>query len=181
VGVLLLTSLVEEFELALLLESRDERNDAMLRRVLRFVRLPLVMLVLFAIGRFSLGLAKVPYAPRGNAIFSIVVLAIVSSIYFGALSGKVGGFSWSGAILTGVVIGFFAQLLIFSATLATYLGGLDTYFVHWDALNIPEGTTITMSQALGKRAGGLIAGPITTMVAALIGRCLAALAPECHS
>jgi hypothetical protein len=128
VGVLLLTSLVEEFELALLLESRDERNDAMLRRVLRFVRLPLVMLVLFAIGRFSLGLAKVPYAPRGNAIFSIVVLAIVSSIYFGALSGKVGGFSWSGAILTGVVIGFFAQLLIFSATLATYLGGLDTYY-----------------------------------------------------
>lgn len=149
----------------------------MLLRVIRFVRLPLLMLVLFAIGRFSLGLAGVPYSPRGSSIFSLVALSIISSIYFGALSGKVGGFGWGGALLVGVVIGFWAQALIFTATLITYLGGLSTYFTHWDALNVPEGTVVPMGQAMAARAGGLIAGPLTTLVASLIGRCLGGLAP----
>jgi hypothetical protein len=151
----------------------------MLSRVIRFVRLPLLLLVLFAVGRFSLGVAGVPYAPRGTSIFSVVVLSIISSIYFGALSGKVGGFNWGGAILVGVVIGFFAQLLIFLATLVSYLGNFSSsYFIHWDALNVPEGTTVPMGRALSLRAGGLIAGPLTTAVAAIIGRCLSVLAPE---
>jgi hypothetical protein len=149
----------------------------MLSQVIRFVRLPLLLLVLFAIGRFTLGLAGVPYSPRGTAIFSIVSLSVISSIYFAALSGKVGGFGWGGAILVGVVIGFFAQALIFLATLITYLGGFQTYFNHWDALNVPEGTIAPMAQAMTARTGGLIFGPITTTVAAVIGRALGGLAP----
>ena len=43
----------------------------MIARVLRFVRLPLLLLLIFAVARFSLGAAGVPYAPRGNAMFSI--------------------------------------------------------------------------------------------------------------
>ena len=136
------------------------------------------MLLLFTIGRFSLGVAKVPYFPRGTAIFSVVVLSFISSFYFGALSGKVGGFGWGGALLTGVVIGLGAQLLIFSATLVSYLGDLNTYFRHWDALNVPEGTAVPMAQAMRQRAGGILIGPVFTTIAAALGRCLAALAPE---
>jgi hypothetical protein len=150
----------------------------MLSSVLRFVRLPLLLIVIWAIARFSLGLAGVPYAPRGNAIFSIVGLTIISCLYFGALSGKVGGFGWGGTALVGVSLGLFAQILIFLATLISYLGNLNTYFVHWDALNAPEGTVVPMAQALATRASGLVFNSITSGIAALIGRLLGGLAPK---
>jgi hypothetical protein len=149
----------------------------MLPRILRFVRLPLLLIFIFAVGRFILGVAGVPYAPRGNAIFSIVGLTFVSSFYWGALSGRVGGFSWLGAFLIGVTLGLFSQILIFGATALSYALDLKTYFVHWDALNVPEGTVVPMSKALVTRAGGLLFGPLTAGVIALIGRVLGALAP----
>jgi hypothetical protein len=150
----------------------------MLSSVVRFVRLPWLLLLIWAIARFSLGLAGVPYAPRGNAMFSIVGLTFITCIYFGALSKKVGGFSWKGTVLVGIAIGFFGQLLIFTATLVSYMGNLHTYFVHWDALNVPEGTTVPMAAAMGARAGGLFfGGIITPAITALIGRALSALAP----
>ena len=149
----------------------------MFLRAVRFVRLPLLLLLIFAIARFSLGLAGVPYAPRGNAMFSLVGVSIISSIYFGAISGKVGGFGWGGAILVGIIIGLFSQILIFTATLISYAAHLNTYFTHWDALNVPEGTVLPMGRALTTRAGGLIVGPILTTVCALVGRALGGLAP----
>ena len=142
----------------------------MLSQVIRFVRLPLLLLLLFAVGRFSLGLARVPYFPRGTAIFSIVVLAFISSFYF--------GFGWGGALLCGTVIGFAAQILIFTATLVSYLGDFNTYFRHWDALNVPEGTVVSMARAMQARAGGLLIGPVFTTIAAALGRSLGGLAPE---
>jgi hypothetical protein len=84
----------------------------MVGRVLRFIRLPLLLLVIFTVARFSLGASGVPYAPRGNAMFSIVGLTFVSSFYFGALSRRLAGFSWGGTLLTGYMIGLFAQILI---------------------------------------------------------------------
>jgi hypothetical protein len=153
----------------------------MLSQAIRFVRLPLLLLLLFTVGRFALGLFGVPYCPRGTAIFSVVVLSVISGLYFGALSGKVGGFGWGGALLAGAVIGFGGQVLIFVATLISYLGDLNTYFRHWDALNVPEGTVVPMAQAMQARAGGLVFGSLLVAVAAAIGRCLGALAPEKRS
>ncbi|HZH32974.1 MAG TPA: hypothetical protein VEY11_19555 [Pyrinomonadaceae bacterium] len=142
----------------------------MLSRVLRFVRLPLVLLVIWTIARFTVGLAGTPYAPRGNAMFSIVGLTVICSLIYGALSHRVGNFNWVGTILCGVVIGLTGQILIFTATLISYAADLNTYFTHWDALNIPEGTTAPMAQAMKSRAGGLIAGPIMGTIMVLIGR-----------
>lgn len=150
----------------------------MIGRVLRFIRLPLVLLVVFAVARFSLGVAGVPYAPRGNAMFSVFGLMLVSAFYFGALSGKVGGFRWAGTALVGACIGLFAQILIFSATWVSYALDLDTYYRHWDALNVPQGTVVPMATAMATRAGGLVAGPIVATVAASLGRALGELAPQ---
>jgi hypothetical protein len=154
----------------------------MIARVLRFVRLPLLLLTIFAVARFSLGMAGVPYAPRGNAMFSIVGLTFVSSFYFGALSRRVGGFGWGGTLLTGYVIGLWAQVLIFTATWLSYALHVDaSYFRHWDALNVPPGTVVPMGTAMATRAGALVVGPIIAMVPALIGRGAGALAPAPES
>lgn len=151
----------------------------MIARVLRFVRLPLLLLLIYAVARFALGARGFPYAPRGNAMFSIVGLTFVSSFYFGALSRRSGGFGWGGTALVGYGIGLWAQILIFVATWLSYAAGIETsYFRHWDALNVPEGTVVPMATALQARAGGLLVGPVIAIVPALIGRALSALAPE---
>lgn len=152
----------------------------MFSRVLRFVRLPLVLIFIWAALRLLVGLRGVPYAPRGNAMFSVVGLTIISCIYFGAMSRRVGGFNWVGTILVGFLIGLWAQILVIAATLFSLLTGRETYYTHWDALNIPEGTHATMSQAITIRAGGLVANIIIAIIMALIGRAVfGALAPKC--
>ena len=146
--------------------------------VVRFVRMPMLLLVIWAVARFSLGLAGVPYAPRGNAMFSVLGLTIISCLYYGALSKRIGGFDWKGTLLIGVVIGLFGQILIFLSTLISYLGGLNTYFVHWDALNVPEGTVVPMTSAMLIRLQGMIFGTfLTPVVCAFVGRGLSGLAP----
>ncbi len=152
----------------------------MLSSVLRFVRLPLLLLGIWTVLRFALGVFGVPYAPRGNAMISVFGLTIISCIYYGALSVRMGGgFSWPGTLLTGAVIALWGQILIFIATLISYLGGFDnSYFLHWDALNVAEGTVVPMAKGMMTRAGGFIAGPIFGAVAAAIGRLLHALAPK---
>jgi hypothetical protein len=151
----------------------------MLGRVLRFVRLPLLLLTIFAIARFLLGANGVPYAPRGNAMFSIVGLTFISCIYFGALSRRVGGFGWGGTLLVGVCLGLYGQILIFLATWLSYAAGIETsYFRHWDALNVPEGTVVPMATAMQARAVGLVIGSLIPIVPAAIGRTLSMLAPE---
>lgn len=151
----------------------------MLGRVLRFIRLPLLLLVIFAVARFMLGAKGVPYAPRGNAMFSIVGLTFVSTFYFGALSRRVGGFGWGGTALVGYSLGLFSQILIFVATWISYSAGIESsYFRHWDALNVPPGTIVPMEVAMRTRAGALVVAPLIAIVPALIGRLLSGLAPD---
>ncbi len=151
----------------------------MLGSVIRFVRLPMVLLVVWAVVRFILGLAGVPYAPRGNAMFSVLGMTIISCLYYGAISKRIGGFDWKGTLLIGITIGFFAQVLIMLATLISCLGGLKTYFVHWDALNIPEGTVIPLGAAMLTRLRGMLFGTfMTPVIFVFIGRALSGLAPS---
>jgi hypothetical protein len=138
----------------------------------------MLLLVIWAVARFILGVAGVPYAPRGNAVFSVLGMTVISCLYCGALSKRVGGFDWKGTLLIGMTIGFFGQLLIFSATLISYLGDLKTYYVHWDALNVPEGTVVPMARAMLIRTQGLVFGTILTpVICVFIGRALGGLAP----
>jgi hypothetical protein len=152
----------------------------MIGRVLRFVRLPMLLILIYAIGRFTLGAQNVPYSPRGNAIFSVLGSAIVSAFYYGALSKKIGGFGWGGTLLTGYTIGLIAQIYIFIATGLSYALGIETsYFRHWDSLNVAQGTVVPMAQAMSSRALGLLFGPITPTIACVIGRAIGSgLAPD---
>ncbi|MCC6745986.1 MAG: hypothetical protein IT175_19140, partial [Acidobacteria bacterium] len=53
----------------------------MFANVLRLVAFPLVLLLIWTIARFLLGVSGVPYAPRGNAMFSIASVVIISGLY----------------------------------------------------------------------------------------------------
>jgi hypothetical protein len=151
----------------------------MLLRVLKFVRLPLFLILIFAVIRFMMGVNGTPYTPRSNAASSIVVAYFISCFYFGALSGRVGGLGWGGTVLVGLIIGLFSQILIFTASLVSFMAHINaSYFINWDNLNLPEGTVVTMEQVLRARAGGLVFGPIPAIVLALIGRVLGVLAPN---
>ncbi len=169
----------------------------MLSSVLRFVRLPLLLVTIWATVRFILGVTGVPYAPRGNAMFSIYSVMMLSCLYFGALSKNLAGFKWGGTILTGVTIGVYAQILILLATVISYAANLNTsYFVHWDALNVDPATLTPpvemadallhpekvpmppMSKALGARLFGILINGVIAGIFAVIGRLLSGLAPK---
>lgn len=149
----------------------------MLFRAFRFVRLPILLLVIFTVARFSLGVTGVLYAPRGNAMFSIVGHMLVSSFSFGALSVQVGKFSWSGTILVGIVVCFTAETLALFATLISYLGNVNTYFNHWDPLNVLPGTNVPFGNTMTARKRGLIAGPVLGIISASLRRALYRLVP----
>jgi hypothetical protein len=169
----------------------------MFSSVLRFVRLPLLLVTIWATVRFILGVAGVPYAPRGNAMFSVYSVMMISCLYWGALSNKIAGFKWGGTILTGVTIGVYAQILILLATVISYAANLNTsYFVHWDALNVDPATLTPpvsmadallhpeqvamppMSKALVTRLSGILFNGISAGIFAVIGRALSGLAPK---
>jgi hypothetical protein len=169
----------------------------MLQSVLRFVRMPLLLVTIWAAVRFILGVAGVPYAPRGNAMFSLYSVMMLSCLYFGALSKNLAGFKWGGTILTGVTIGVYSQILILLATVISYAGDFSTsYFVHWDALNVDPATLTPpvemadalvhpeqvamppMSQALVGRLLGIVINGVIAGVFAVLGRLLSGLAPK---
>ena len=152
----------------------------MFLRVLRFVRLPLVLIAIYAVMRFLMGpVFNQPYEPRGNAVFSVASVTLLSCLIFGALSKRIGGFNWLGTILIGVVLGLFSQILIFTFTLISYAADINSYYIHWDALNVPKDTPVPLAQALASRAGGLLFGPISGTIFTLIGRAVfSALAPR---
>jgi hypothetical protein len=149
----------------------------MLAAAFRFIRLPMLLIAIFTIGRFCMGLLDKPFTPRNNAMFSVVVLTAITSIYYGALSKNVGNFSWLGTLMVGGAIGLVAQVFIFAATMISLAGGFNTYFVNWDAINVPEGTVINMANALPARLRGLVTGTLIAGVVACVGRLLAGLAP----
>ncbi|MFY9223946.1 MAG: hypothetical protein WAQ98_14845, partial [Blastocatellia bacterium] len=76
-------------------------------------------------------------------------------------------------------LGLYTQIIIFSATVLSYLANIDnSYFNNWDALNVAKGTVVPLGAAVKARAGGLIAGPIFSTILVSIGRLLSFLAPE---
>ncbi len=144
----------------------------MLGSIINFVKLPFLLITIWAVLRFSMGVFfGVDYAPRGNAMFSVYSIMFISSLYYGAMSNKTGGYSWLGTFLVGVVIGAFAQVLILVFSVISLGAGLETsYYIHWDSVNIPEGEQLTMGSLLLNRVFGIVVNGLIMGVAAIVGR-----------
>jgi hypothetical protein len=139
------------------------------------VRFAILFLVLIAIGRLVLGATGVPYA-QGTNIFSLVTFSYIASLFFGAFSRSVWGFRVPQAMMLGVAIGLSGQVLIFLATLGSYLAGAETYFNHPTALNVQE--AIPLGQAMVARLITLAINTIINSIVVFIGWSLGKLIPE---
>lgn len=97
---------------------------------LRLARPYFLLLALFTIGRWLMGTAfKQPY-DRGNPVFSLITLTALSAVYYGAFCRRWRGFSaWQAAIM-GFVMGLASQIVIFLATVLSYVLDINTYFNH---------------------------------------------------
>ena len=142
---------------------------------LRVARFYFVLLALFTIGRWLQSLFHQDYH-QGHQVFSIVTLTFLSSAYFAAFCRKWRGYTLLQAVMLGMTLGLAAQLVIFSSTAISYALGLHTFFNHARALNVE--TDLPMSEALLRRTGGLVAGPISNGVAAFLGWFMGGVLPE---
>jgi hypothetical protein len=142
--------------------------------IIRLARPYLVLLALFTVGRLVMGARGVPYE-KGHHVFSIVILTFMASAFYGMFCRRWRGYRWLDALALGAALGFTAEFLIFVATAASYALGLQTYFNHPTALNVPA--PIPFEQALVARAGGLFFGTIANAIAGLLGWLLGALLP----
>jgi hypothetical protein len=145
------------------------------RDTLKVARFYLVLLALFTVGRWAQSLMHVEYA-KAHHVFSIVTLTLLSSAFFAAFCRKWRGYTLLQAVMLGMMLGLLAQIVIFASTALSYMLGLHTFFNHPMALNV-EGD-LPMNDALVRRAFGLVAGPISNGIAAMLGWLMGGALPD---
>jgi hypothetical protein len=79
-------------------------------------------------------------------------------------------------MMLGMMLGLMAQVVIFASTALSYGLGLHTFFNHPTALNVES--DLPMNEALVNRAFGLVAGPISNGIAAMLGWLMGAALPD---
>jgi hypothetical protein len=141
---------------------------------LRQARLYFALLLLFTLGRWGMGFGGVEYA-RGHHVFSIVILTLLSCVYYPAFLRRARGDGVMQGLAIGVLLGFSSQLLILASTVLSYALGLETYFNHPTALN--EERAIGFAPALGTRLLGLFANTLSCAVVGALGWALGGLLP----
>ena len=138
----------------------------MLREYLRLARPFLVLLALFAVGRWSMGLAGVDYT-KGHHIFSLVTLTQLGCVFYAAFARRWLGYPIMRAVGLGMTLGFCAQVVIFVLTFVSYVLGMHTYFNHPTALN--SEVPVAFGPAMGGRLGGLVGNTVFAGIAAALG------------
>jgi hypothetical protein len=145
---------------------------------LRLARLYLILLVIFVVGRWLMGVNHVPYE-RGNPVFSIVPLTLISSVFYGAFLRRWGKCSVLRAIGMGLTLGLLGQLAIMAATALSYQLNVETYFNHRIALNAEHlEHALGFSEAMSRRLSGLIANCVLNIVAGALGWLFGAALPK---
>ena len=147
----------------------------MLREYLRLARPFLVLLAIFAVGRWSMGVAGVDYT-KGHHVFSLVTLTVLGCLFYAAFARRWLGYPILRAMGLGMTLGFSAQVVIFVLTALSYILGMHTYFNHPTALNA-EGP-VAFGPAMGGRLGGLIANTLFAAIAAALGWVFGGVLPE---
>jgi hypothetical protein len=142
---------------------------------LQAIRFYLVLLLIFTIGRWSLGLAGVPY-DAAHQVFSLVILTITSSLYYGLLTRGFLGGGIKRALALGAMLAIASQLVILVSTALSYMLGMDTYFNYPRALNVTE--AVPFGAAMLIRIQGLVVNTILNVIAAAIGYGIAKVGPS---
>ena len=147
----------------------------MMSEYLRLGRLYFVLLAIFTVGRWIVGVRGVPY-DRGRDWFSIVILTVVSCLYYAAFARRWRGYRLFAAVGLTMTLAFVSQVVILLATALSYGLGMDTYFTHPTALNAPG--PLPAGQAMIVRVQGLIGNTISSGIIGGLGWALGGLLPE---
>ena len=145
-------------------------------RYLTLARVYLVLLGVFAVGRFLQGVYGIPYE-RGHQVFSIVTLTLIASALYGAFTRAWTGFRLTQAIALAAILGLCSQVVILTATLASYALGIETYFNHHTALNIELPGPVPFEVALPRRLMAFLGNTLFNAIAGALGWALGALLP----
>ena len=150
-----------------------------MREKLLFVRLPILLFVIFFIGRLALGAAmgisKESY-DISNRLFSMVILEVHVGLLWGAVGRRYQGYGVGGSITAVVLAVLVSQILIFAGTAFSYIAGVNTFFNYPEALN--QQTAVAFGAAMGARTVTLIANCIIGAVCGAIGWALGGLLPK---
>lgn len=149
-----------------------------MREKLDFDKLPIVLFIIFFIGRLALGAAlgvnKASY-DLANRLFSMVILQVHVALLWGAVGRRYRGYGIGGSVVAVVLIVLVSQLLIFIGTAGSYLAGANTFFNYPEALNQPA--AIGFGQAMTARTITLVANCIIGAIVGAIGWALGGLIP----
>jgi hypothetical protein len=150
-----------------------------MKEKLQFVRLPILLFVIFFVGRLvlgaALGVSKESY-DISNRLFSMVILEVHVGLLWGAAGRRYQGYG-IGASITAVVLAVLvSQILIFAGTAFSYIAGVHTFFNFPEALN--QQAAIGFGAAMAARTITLIVNCIIGAVSAAIGWVLGGLVPK---
>jgi len=147
----------------------------MIQEYARLARPFFVMLAIVTVGRWLMGTVfPVPYE-RGTAVFSIVTLTIMASLFSAVYSRRWLDWRIARAVGFGMFLALVAQVVILLSTAASYLLGVSSYFVNPIALNRAE--AVGFGTAMGIRVGGLVVNTILNGISGALGWALGGLLP----
>ena len=146
-----------------------------MKEKVRFIALPIVLLLIAFLGRLIMGSQGVSYEVA-NRVFSMVILQIHLALVWGAFARKYKGYGFGAALAVGFLIGLVNQVLIFAATAGSYMAGAKTYFNYPEALGVKA--EVDFAQAMTIRATGLAVNCALSTVAAGVGAALSFLIPQ---
>ena len=144
-------------------------------QILKLLRFYFVLLALFTVGRWSMGMAGVPYE-KGHHIFSLVTLAFLASAHHAAFSRGFLGWRIGRAMGIGLTIGLVTQSVVFLSTAISYLADIHSYFNYPTALNVKE--AIPFATAMMTRTAGLVFNSLFNSIAAAIGWLMGGVLPK---
>jgi len=143
-----------------------------------FARLPILLFILFFVGRLVMGAAmgvnKTSY-DLANRIFSMVILQVHVGLLWGAVGRRFKGYSIGGSVTTVVLAVIVSQILIFLGTAVSYAIGADTFFTFPEALN--QTAAVGFGAALAARSISFVANCVVGGITGAIGWALGGLIP----
>ena len=150
-----------------------------MKEKLAFDRLPIVLFIIFFIGRLalgaSLGVSKETY-DLANRLFSMVILQVHVGLIWGAVGRRYRGYGIGGSVVAVVLAVLASQILIWLGTAFSYLAGVNTVFNFPEALNAPG--PIGFAQAMTGRTITLVANCVIGAIIGAIGWTLGPLIPK---
>jgi len=150
-----------------------------MKEKLQFVGLPILLFVIFFVGRLALGAAmgvSKPTYDLANRLFSMVILEVHVGLLWGAVGRRYRGYGIGGSMTAVVLAAVVSQILIFAGTAISYIAGINTLFNFGEALNQP-GATLSFGAAMASRTVTFVANCIIGAIAGAIGWAFGSLVP----